>query len=228
MPAGSSAERQTARSLQAAETRQRLIEAAVQHFSESNYDDVAVGDIAKSIGVAHGLLFHYFGNKHGIYLAALRSAAQDLETSYNVATDLPAGQQVRAIYAAYLRYMSAHPGLGLRLILGGRGADPEAWTVFETDRWHAIDKVATILGLDPSVRPLRLMLRAAAGAVDEATVQWLQHDEPFPVVKMVEAFVDMTAGGLRAATRLDARVNVDAALELLSQNPPQKRPRRRA
>lgn len=225
MTAGS-AERPTARSLQAAETRQRLVEAAVQCFSETNYEDVAVGDIAKSIGVAHGLLFHYFGNKRGIYLAALRSAAQDLESSYDVPTDLPAGQQVRAIFTAHLRYLSAHPGLALRLVLGGRGADPEAWSVFETDRWHAIDRIATTLGLDPTVRPLRLMLRSAAGAVDEATVQWLQHDEPFAVEKMVEAFVDMTAAGLRAATRLDARVKVDSAIELLTQSKPQKRSRR--
>src|SRR4051794_6721435 len=120
MTIGSSAERPTARSLQAAETRQRLIDAAVKLFSENNYEDVAVGDIAKSIGAAHGLLFHYFGNKRGIYLAALRSAALDLEASYDVATDLPAGRQVRAMFTAHLRFLSAHPGLGLRLVLGGR------------------------------------------------------------------------------------------------------------
>jgi AcrR family transcriptional regulator len=57
--------------------------------------DVAVGDIAKSAGVAHGLLFHYFGTKRGIYLAALRRAALDLDASCDVSADLPAGRQVR-------------------------------------------------------------------------------------------------------------------------------------
>lgn len=228
MTADRSTGRTTARSQQAAETRQRLIDAAVKCFSENNYEDVAVGDIAKSIGVAHGLLFHYFGNKRGIYLAALRSAALDLEASYEMAAaELPAGQHVRAIFTAHLRYLASHPSLGLRLVLGGRATDPEAWSVFEADRWHAIDRVATILGLDPSVRPLRMMLRSAAGAVDEATVHWLQHDKPFAIEKMVEAFVDMTAAGLRATTRLDARVKVDRAIELLAEGAPNKTTRRR-
>ena len=226
MTADSSSGRLTARSLQAADTRQRLIEAAVKLFSENDYEEVAVGDIAKSIGAAHGLLFHYFGTKRGIYLAALRSAARDLEASYGETADLPAGQQVRALFTAHLRYLSAHPGLALRLILAGRGGDAEAWSVFETDRWHAIDSVATILGLNPSVRPLRLMLRAAAGAVDEATVQWLQDSQPFAAERMVEAFVEMTAAGLRAATRLDGRVKVDRAIGLLTERTPEKRTQR--
>jgi hypothetical protein len=113
------------------------------------------------------------------------------------------------------------------LVLGGRGGDPEGWSVFEVDRWYAIDRVATILGLDPRIRPLRLILRSAAGAVDEATLQWLQNDKPFAVEKMVEAFVEMTAAGLRAATRLDGRVKVDNALALLTESAPPSKSRRR-
>ena len=69
MTASTSKAKVTSRTLQAAETRQRLIEAAIKQFSEHNFEDVAVTDIVKTAGVAHGLLFHYFGNKRGIYLA---------------------------------------------------------------------------------------------------------------------------------------------------------------
>lgn len=81
MTATTGKRRTTMRAAQAAETRQRLIDAAVEAFSEQGYDEVAVADIAKAAGVAHGLLFHYFGNKRGIYLAALRDASDRIASS---------------------------------------------------------------------------------------------------------------------------------------------------
>ena len=46
----------TLRAAQAAETRQRLIAAAVDLFSAHSYDNVAASDIAKAAGVAHWLV----------------------------------------------------------------------------------------------------------------------------------------------------------------------------
>jgi hypothetical protein len=44
---------------------------------------------------------------------------------------LPPSQQLRRALTSNLRYLSRRLGLALRLVLGGRGADPEAWEVFE-------------------------------------------------------------------------------------------------
>ena len=85
----------TARARQAAETRQRIVDAAVRIFSEQNYDDVAVSDIAKAAGVAHGLLFHYFGSKRGVYLEAMRGAAEQLEAAFVFEPELAPGEQLR-------------------------------------------------------------------------------------------------------------------------------------
>ena len=212
----------TSRSIQAAETRERLVQAAIEQFSEHNFDDVAVTDIAKSAGVAHGLLFHYFGNKRGIYLEAMRTAARDLDSALAVSPDLPPGEQIREMFRGHLEYLAAHRGLASRLVSGGRGADPEAWAFFEEDRWHAIEWVAKVLGLNPDSRALRLMLRSSVAAIDEATVQWLEHGKPFTVEKMVEVFVEITIGNLRAAAHLDGRVKIQAAVEVLAGEPPKR------
>src|SRR5271168_3686908 len=68
----------TRRQAQAKLTRRKLLEAAVEHFSARHFDDVAASDITETAGVAQGLLFHYFENKRGIYLEALRDAADRL------------------------------------------------------------------------------------------------------------------------------------------------------
>lgn len=209
MAAGSPA---TTRAAQAAETRQRLIDAAVILFSESNYDEVAVADIAKAAGVAHGLLFHYFRSKRGIYLEAMHEAATQLDAAFVLDPDLPPAQQIRLALSTHLRYLATHRGLALRLVLGGRGADQEAWTVFESSRMRALKTSLSALGLDPCNAALRMMGRAAVAAIDEATVYWLQNQQPFEVDAMVESMITMLTFGLRAAHDLDPSLDLQSAI----------------
>lgn len=197
------------RAAQAAETRARLVTAAVELFSERDYGDVAVADIVKTAGVAHGLLFHYFGSKRGIYLAAMREASNALVRSHGLRPDVPAAQQVRHAVAAHLNYLSAHRGLALRLVLSGRGLDAESWAVFEEGRWLTIERWASLFGLDPTVPALRIMLRSAVGAIDEATVYWLQNGDPFEVDMLVECLVRIIATALSSAVSLDSSLEVD-------------------
>lgn len=207
--------RTTMRAAQAAETRQRLLDAAVEAFSEHSYDEVAVADIAKAAEVAHGLLFHYFGNKRGIYLAALRDASARIVQAQGLDPELPIVQQIRAGFRAHLSYLAAHRGLALRLVLGGRSADPEAFEAFEAGRWQTIEGWTTLLGLDPEIPALRMMMRSATGAVDEATLYWLQNGEPFDIESMIDALIPMVVAGLRAAAQLDPALDVDTATQAL-------------
>ncbi|MEU1995529.1 helix-turn-helix domain-containing protein [Nocardia gamkensis] len=202
----------TTRAAQAAETRQRLIDAAVEMFSVHSYEEVAVADIAKTAGVAHGLLFHYFGNKRGIYLEAMRDASDRIVRVQKSDPGLPAAEQIRAGLTAHFRYLAAHRGLALRLVLSGRATDPETWEAFEAGRWRAIERWTTLLGLDPGNSALRMMMRSSIGALDEATVYWLQNDEPFDVEHMVDCILEMTVAGMRAAATLDPELDVTAAV----------------
>ncbi|WNG81087.1 TetR/AcrR family transcriptional regulator [Mycobacterium sp. ITM-2016-00316] len=207
------AKKPTARARQAAETRKRIVKAAVQIFSEQTYDDVAVSDIAKAAGVAHGLLFHYFGSKRGIYLEAMRGAAEQLEIAFVFKPDLAPVEQIRHAVKSHLQYLATHRGLALRLILGGRGADPVAWEVFEAARWRAVEATAALFGVDPRRPAVRMAGRAAVSAMDEAAIFWLDNDEPFPLDDMVDWMVRLTASIVREAMRLDPTIGVEGALD---------------
>lgn len=205
-PSATAQEPVTGRAAQAAETRRRLIEAAVALFSDRTFEEVAVADIAKSAGVAHGLLFHYFGSKRGIYLEAMREAATQLDAAFRLDPALPPTLQLREALTSHLQYLSAHRGLALRLILGGRGADPEAWKVFDTARAHALDTTLSVLGLDPSNPALLMMARAAVAGIDEATVIWLNDSQPFEIEAVVDSMIALMAAGLEAASVLDPSI----------------------
>lgn len=50
------------------EKQQRIINAAYKVFSQSNYKKAPMSEIAEEGGISKALLFHYFGNKKGLYL----------------------------------------------------------------------------------------------------------------------------------------------------------------
>lgn len=209
----------TSRAAQAVETRRRLVDTAIELFSDRHYDDVAVSDIAKSAGVAHGLLFHYFGNKRGIYLAAMREAATQMDAAFIIDPTLAPAEQMRHAFAAHLRYLAEHRGLALRRVLGGGGDDPEASEVFQSARLRALDGVATVLGIDSDHPAWSMMGRAAVAAIDEAAMYWLNNCDQYDRDTMVECFMTIVTSALKGAHALDANLDVDAAIEALGGDP---------
>lgn len=199
----------------AAETRQRLIDAAVALFAEADYDKVGVADIVESADVAHGLLFHYFGNKRGIYLESMRATASAMSQAFADIPDSTPDVQIRAALTSHLEYLSVHRGLALRMVLGGRGADPEAWEVFEGARTAALQAAATRLGLDAENTGVGLVGRSIVAAIDGATVRWLEGDVDIDVEQMVEWLVHLIVACLRTAPVLDPSLNIDDAVASL-------------
>jgi AcrR family transcriptional regulator len=56
----------------AADSRQRLLEAADELFSEKGYDRTTVREVGQRAGVDPAMIARYFGSKAALYLASLR------------------------------------------------------------------------------------------------------------------------------------------------------------
>ena len=50
------------------EKQQRIINTAYKVFSQNSYKKAPMSEIAEEGGISKALLFHYFGNKKGLYL----------------------------------------------------------------------------------------------------------------------------------------------------------------
>ncbi|MFK7912871.1 MAG: TetR/AcrR family transcriptional regulator [Pseudomonadales bacterium] len=68
-------------------TRQRLLEVATQSFAAVGLDGVRVDQLAQAAGVNKRMIYHYFGDKRGLYNAVLESAAIGLQAPADL-TDL--------------------------------------------------------------------------------------------------------------------------------------------
>ena len=193
----------TSRKAQAAATRNRLLTAAFERFTREPYDSVSVSDVAAAAGTAPGLVFHYFQNKRGLYLAAMAEAARMLDEAHCFPAEGTPRERCKAMFLSHFAFMRAHPELAMALFRGGIGADPEAWAIFEEGRLDAIRRMCGVLNLDADNRGLMLMVRSATGAVDEATLQWLRDPDAISIDALAEAVLDILAGAIMAAAHFD-------------------------
>src|ERR1700740_3168626 len=58
--------------------RRALMMAALELFQARPYDQGSVDDIAPAADMSRPLLYHYYGGKLGVFLAALRQASDEL------------------------------------------------------------------------------------------------------------------------------------------------------
>ncbi|MEW6603298.1 MAG: TetR/AcrR family transcriptional regulator [Thermoproteota archaeon] len=49
--------------------KQRIVQAAIRHFSHNGYDGTKVDDIADSLKISKGTIYFYFGDKSGLFRA---------------------------------------------------------------------------------------------------------------------------------------------------------------
>ncbi len=58
-------------------TRQKILDAALQHFSRRGFFETGVDEIARAAGVAKGTVYLYFKDKPDIYIAAIDEHFKD-------------------------------------------------------------------------------------------------------------------------------------------------------
>ncbi|MFE3637128.1 TetR family transcriptional regulator [Streptomyces sp. NPDC059168] len=74
---------------ESAGTRERILAAAREEFSERGYEKTSVRGIAKAAGVDSALVHHYFGTKEQIFEASIEVAFAPALEAPGVITDVP-------------------------------------------------------------------------------------------------------------------------------------------
>lgn len=158
--------------------REEILDGALRLFGERPYAAVSTVELAREVGVARGLINHYFGTKRELYLEVVRHLTT---IPRGVVDDLPAGTRTERAAAAvdwFLDAVDRHRGLWLAVGTGGSG-DPEVDAVLAEADEVAVDRVVgALLGAGPEgdggAGPLvRARLRSFFGLVRSASREWL-------------------------------------------------------
>lgn len=87
------------------DTRERILEAALELFRERGFADATMRDIARQAGVATGLAYYYFKSKDAIVLAFYQRARVDLAEQLEAAQkDKRLAARLQALIEAKFEY----------------------------------------------------------------------------------------------------------------------------
>ena len=195
----------TDRSTNGADKRRVILDAAVRVFARKGYHAARVGDIAEEAGIAHGLLYHYFGSKEEVLETVFRENWRELlETFARIeASDEPPLAQLEGIAKSLLRTWRAQPEL-VTVMVREVARSPQLQSQVDEIRggFLVIQRVIERGQADGSFRPeldARLASWIFYGGLEELLTGWVLGQLPDgdeEVARAERTVVELLCGGL--------------------------------
>lgn len=159
------------------ERRAQLVAAARRLFCERSYAAVSAEEIARSAGVARGLLHHYFGTKRNLYLEVVRDMVRRpvdpvAPPGPGRPLEVVVGESVDRWLDVVARFRETWFA---SIAAEGFGRDPELEAIVSEGRAATVELIITTFGLEgsPNGAELRSALRAYSGFAEVASREWL-------------------------------------------------------
>ncbi|MGM9537414.1 MAG: TetR/AcrR family transcriptional regulator [Candidatus Onthomonas sp.] len=93
-------------------SRQRILSAALEEFSQKGYEGASLSTVCAEKGISKGIVYHYFRDKDEIYLMCVRTcfdqAADWLQEEMEQHSGSPE-ERLRCYFDARLRFFAEHP-----------------------------------------------------------------------------------------------------------------------
>ncbi|MEU5241092.1 TetR/AcrR family transcriptional regulator [Streptomyces lydicus] len=170
---------QTARGTVRSQARRaELIATGRRLFADTSYDALSMDDIARQAGVAKGLIYYYFTNKRGYYLAIIEDAVAELVERAGSTHDLPPVERVQRTVDGYLRYAQHHQAAYRAIVTGGVGFDAEVMAIRDAVRARLLGTIALGAWGRTDLPPVaRTALTGWLSSVEGVTLDWIAEQE---------------------------------------------------
>lgn len=193
----------TRRRLRVEERRDELLEAALQLFCDRAPEDISIDDVASAADASRALVYHYFGGKHELYIAALKRAAKQLSELLETPIEGDSLERLRISLGRYFDFVEDH-GAGFTALLRGGPADRsgDAGEIIDGVRNLILNRILAVLGMDTPGPVLRITLRAWVALVETAGLDWLERKD-LPRAQLEQLLIEQYVVLLRVAGRHD-------------------------
>ncbi|WP_236715143.1 TetR/AcrR family transcriptional regulator [Nonomuraea pusilla] len=156
--------------------REELIAAALELFGARDAEDVSIDDVASAAGASRALVYHYFGGKQELYVAALRSAAERLESRLRPQEGGTPLEELASGLGHYFDFVEEHAAGFAALLRGGpANRAGEVGEIVDGVRRRLFHLVLRQLNADEPSPVLRATLRSWIASVETAGLDWLEH-----------------------------------------------------
>lgn len=168
-------------------TRQRILEAAIQIFSGKGYHETKMEEIAAVSNSSKGAVYFYFPGKQQIFLTLVDEFAHLLEERLlqSIEKEQSGIRQVDAALKAVLETFGQYRSLAKIFLVQAVGLG----AIFEEKRMQILNRFASLIKgyLDRAVAegdipPLDTEVAALAwtGAINEVVIRWVHTGQPEP------------------------------------------------
>ncbi|GAA1744860.1 TetR/AcrR family transcriptional regulator [Nonomuraea bangladeshensis] len=194
--------------------REELMAAALELFSTRDAEDVSIDDVASAAGASRALVYHYFGGKQELYVAALKSAAEQLESRLRPQDGGRPLDDLASGLGRYFDFVEEHAAGFAALLRGGpANRSGEVGEIVDGVRRRLFRLIQEQMGVEEPSPVLRATLRSWIASVETAGLDWLEHrDLERPALERM--LVDQMVALLGVAAGYDA--DVAALLERLA------------
>ncbi len=183
-------------------TRDEILEAAAQIFSQKGFHAASMQDIAQAVNLQKASLYYHVSSKQEILLALLDQALNMLIEHMLEITSQPSPPDIKLRKAmnAYLQDMLEHKELASVLLLEHRSLEPElhARHIPRRDRFERLWRDLIQQGLDEDVFCCvdpNLSARALLGVMNW-TITWYRSDGKLTPEMISDQFADLFLNGL--------------------------------
>lgn len=183
-------------------TREKILEAAAQIFSQKGYHATSMSDIAGAVNLQKASLYHHVDSKQEILLSLLEEAL-DIVTE-RVAMVLlhriPADEKLRLAMRTYLETLTEQRDLAAILLLEHRSLDPALRSrhLPRRDRFEQLWRDLLQCGIDEGlfhIGDVPLVTRGLMGVMNWV-VTWYQAGGALTVSEIADQYADMILEGL--------------------------------
>lgn len=150
--------------------------AALELFSERDTGNVSIDDVASAAGASRALVYHYFGGKQELYVAALRSAAAQLEERLRPQGGGRPLEELAGGLRRYFDFVEEHAAGFAALLRGGpANRSGEIGEIVESVRRRMMRLIMKQMRVEEPGPALRVALRSWIASVETAGLDWLEH-----------------------------------------------------
>lgn len=132
--------------------------------------------MADAAGASRALVYHYFGGKQELYLAALHSAAKQLDDLLRPPAEGKPLERLAVSLHRYFDFVEDHAAGFVALLRGGPAyRSGEVGEVLDGIRGLVMNHIITSIGVEAPGPVLRITLRSWMASVETAGLDWLEH-----------------------------------------------------
>ena len=159
------------RQMQAAATRERMLQAATAVFAERGYQAASVGAITARAETAHGTFYLYFRNKDDAFAQVFDSIGERIRESSRAGLSDDRYEGVAGVLRGFLEVFVEHAGL-MRALCEGMMLSPSVEEIWRAMRTGFSDRTAHRLEREHEAGAVRTLDPQAAAQALCSMAEW--------------------------------------------------------